>query len=260
MFPRTASQDRSRLFRIDLRALQLIRIVDVDRLPLCIKVDSAQSAFAMPVARGLGPAERQVHLGADGRRVYVSDAGVDITHGAEGLVDVASIDGRRKPIRNPVGDIDGLVESLATDQADHRPKYLFLGDAHLGIDVSEYRGLEEPSVRQVLLVERLASGLELGAFGLADLCVLLRGGNLLLVDLRAYFHGFVKAVADLQLLGAVHQAVGELAVGAFLHDHPAGRSATLTGGAERAPQDTIESQIEIGVVKNNDGVLSAHLE
>src|SRR6516165_10355790 len=41
---------------IDLSALQLVRVVDINRFPLRVEVDGAQAAFAMTVAGGFSTA------------------------------------------------------------------------------------------------------------------------------------------------------------------------------------------------------------
>src|SRR5215472_4896246 len=131
---------------IDLRALQLVGVVDINRFPLRVEVDGAQAAFPMPVAGGLSAAKRQVHFGADRRRVHVGDAGIDITHGQEGLIHIARIDRRREPIGHAVRDLNRLLESVTRDQTDHRAEDLFLGNSHLGVNFGEYRGFKKPSM------------------------------------------------------------------------------------------------------------------
>ena len=56
------------------------------------------------------------------------------------------------------------------------------------------------------------------------------------------------------------QAVDELGLHGAVRDHAAGGGAALAGGAERAPEDAFDGQVEIGVVHDDDGVLAAHLE
>ena len=51
-----------RLDLIDLGALQLAAEVDVDRLPLRENVEHLSSCFAMTIACGFGPAERQMYF------------------------------------------------------------------------------------------------------------------------------------------------------------------------------------------------------
>src|SRR5262249_21745627 len=134
------------LFRVvNLSALQTVRIIDVEGFPLRVEVDGAQATFAVSVARGLGPAEGQVYLRADGGRVHVGDTGVEVTHGAERLVDVAGVNGRREPVRNAVGDVDGLLEVLAWNHAHHGTEDFFLSNAHVRVNVSEHSWFEEPT-------------------------------------------------------------------------------------------------------------------
>src|SRR5215212_895898 len=88
----TSSPSRSRagLFRrVDLGALQLAGVVDVDRLPFREDVERGLTCLAVAVPRVLGAAEGKVYLGADRTRVDVRDAGVEVPHGAKSLVDVA---------------------------------------------------------------------------------------------------------------------------------------------------------------------------
>src|SRR5262245_52543 len=73
---------------VDLRALELARVVDVDRLPLGEDVERRLAGLAVAVAGVLRAAEGQVNLGADGAGVDVRDPGLEIAHGAESTVDV----------------------------------------------------------------------------------------------------------------------------------------------------------------------------
>src|SRR5262249_30590612 len=83
-----------RLFRIvNLSALQAVRVINVNGLPLRVKIDCAQAAFAMAVARGLGSAEREMYFRADGRRVHIGDSGIDVAHSAERLLNVTGVKG-----------------------------------------------------------------------------------------------------------------------------------------------------------------------
>src|ERR1700678_2818247 len=65
----------SLVFAVDLRLLQLVGIIHVDRLPLGVEINRADSAFAMAVAGGLRPAEWQVHFRAAGGGVGVGGGG-----------------------------------------------------------------------------------------------------------------------------------------------------------------------------------------
>src|SRR5438477_6159331 len=89
---------------INLRALQPVRVVHVHGFPLGVKIDCTNAALAVSVPRGLHPSEGQVHLGADGGRIDVSDARMQVAHRGERLVHVARVDGRRQAVLNAIGD------------------------------------------------------------------------------------------------------------------------------------------------------------
>src|ERR1700678_4517785 len=78
--------------RIDLGSLQAVGIVYVDCFPRGVKIERAGSAFAMPVAGLLHPAEGQMNLSPNGRRVDISDTGFQVTHCLQGQVYVAGIE------------------------------------------------------------------------------------------------------------------------------------------------------------------------
>src|SRR5207253_8924151 len=85
---------------IDLRALELARVVDVDRLPLGEDVERRLTCLTVSVPRVLRAAKRQVHLGADRAGVDVGDAGLEVAHRPERAVDVAREDRRRQAEAN----------------------------------------------------------------------------------------------------------------------------------------------------------------
>jgi len=114
-----------------LRALQLPRVIDVDRLPLGEDVERGLARLAVAVARALDAAERQVHLGADRARVDVGDPGLEVSHRAEGDVHVAGEDRRREPELDPVRDANRLVHVGDRDQCRRRAEDL-LQDPLLG--------------------------------------------------------------------------------------------------------------------------------
>src|SRR4051794_24328008 len=92
---------------VDLRALQLAAVVDVDALPLGEDVEDLRARLAVAVARGLRAAEGEVYFGADGRGVDVEDARVHLLHRAEGAVDVRGVDRGRQAVAHAVAYLDG---------------------------------------------------------------------------------------------------------------------------------------------------------
>ena len=160
--------------RIDLRALQPVREIDVARISIGCRSRLLPGRLRDVRCRLLCAAERQMDFRADRRSIHVSNAGVNVAHGAERLVDVARVHRRRETIRHAIRDLDCFVEVIHWDQAEHRPEDLFLGDAHLRIHVTEDGRLEEPAISVVGRVQRLAAGFQFRAFILADLDVLRR--------------------------------------------------------------------------------------
>src|SRR5581483_9753317 len=156
---------------VDLCALQLARVVDVDRLPLGEDVKRRLAGLAVAVSGVLRPAEREMHLGADGAGVHVRDAGLEIAHRAERRVDVAREDRGREPVLDAVRHADGLVEVAHLDERRDRTEDLLLRDAHLWVDVPEDRRPVVEPAREVALGCRLAAGQESGALVAADLRV-----------------------------------------------------------------------------------------
>ena len=76
-------------YRVDLRALQPAGVVHVAHLGLRVELVDLPAALAVAVAGRLHAAERQMRLGADGRRVDVGDAVVELLHRAEREIHVA---------------------------------------------------------------------------------------------------------------------------------------------------------------------------
>src|SRR6267142_556617 len=249
------------LFRVvDLSALELVGIVDVEGLPFGVEVDGGDSGFAVAVAGFLGAAERQVGFGADGWGVHIDDAGEQVADGVKGAIHVARVDRGREAVGHAVGYFHGFFQASDGDYRNHRAEDFFLRDAHLWIAVAEHRRFVEPTFGEGAVSQAMASGEELGAFGLADLHVLHDGFELLLVDAGTHVDSWVEAIADFQFFGAGYQARSEFAVDGFVNGDPAGGGAALTGGAETAPDGAVDGEVEIGVVHHYDDVLAAHLE
>src|SRR5271170_1588826 len=113
---------------VDLGLLQFVRVIDVDGLPLGVEVDRANAAFAVAVAGGFGAAEGQMHFGADGGRVDVGDAGVEVANGGEGLVHIFGVERGGQAVLDAVGDLDGIFQVIAGDDGDDGAEDFFLCD------------------------------------------------------------------------------------------------------------------------------------
>src|ERR1035438_2184109 len=131
---------------INLRPQQLIRVIDIHRLP-CRKEVDGSIAFAMPIPCVFDAAEGQMHFRADGGGVDVGDAGFKVSDCGEGAIYVLCVEGCREPVFNGVGNLDGLLEGLKFNQAYYRAEDFFTSDAHVGSDSAEYGRLKVSAVR-----------------------------------------------------------------------------------------------------------------
>ena len=80
------------------------------------------------------------------------------------------------------------------------------------------------------------------------------------VDERADVGRRVEAVAETQALRARLEPLEQPVDDRPLDDDPRGGRAALAGRAERAPQDPVGGEIEVGVGQDDDAVLAAELE
>src|ERR1043166_9683373 len=182
---------------INLRALKLAAVVNVNALPLAEDVEDLRAGLAVAVARRLRAAEGEVNFRADGGGVDVEDAGVHLVHRVEGAVHVLRVDGGREAVAHAVADLDGLFERGDGDDGRHRPEDFLLRDAHVCRGVGEDGRLDEVAAGVLALLQPASAAGEAGAvFTLTDpdlaenLC---DGGG---VDDRADIGLLVEAVAD----------------------------------------------------------------
>src|SRR4029077_4733945 len=197
---------------------------------------------------------------ADRRSIDVSDAGLKVADCRKCLVHVLRVQRRRQAVFDVIGDRDGIFEIVAGDDRNHGPENLFLRNAHLGIDLGENSGLEEPAVLIFTLVEPVAASYKFRAFGFPDLDVVQVSVELVLVHRRTHLDGLVETIADLDFLRARDEVIDELVVNAFLNDDAAGRGAALSGGAESAPESALDSEFEVSVVEHDHRILAAEFE
>src|ERR1700681_2296066 len=201
-----------------------------------------------------------MHLGADSRRVDVSDSGVQVAHGGECLVHVLVIESGRQSVLNAVGDSDRVFQIFAGDDGHDRSENFLLRDAHLGVDIDKYGRLHEVAMLVFALVEAVAAAFHLRTFGFANFYVVEVGLELGFVDGRAHLGTLIQAVANFQTLSAIHVALHEFGVHDFLHDDAAGGGAALAGGPEAAPEAAFDGKVEVGVVEHNHRIFPAELQ
>ena len=157
----------------------------------------------MAVAGLLGTAEGQVGLRANGRRVHVDTSGVQIASGLEGAVHVARIDGGGQTIRHTIRYVDSLLKSVDGDYRHHRAKDLLLRHAHFRRAIAKHGRRVEPA----LVVEPLAAGEQVAAFGEAELDEALDGLAVRAGDERALHHLDVVGRDELPGHGQAHRRV-----------------------------------------------------
>src|SRR5260370_9184721 len=198
-----------RLVVVDLRPLQLVRIIDVDGLPFREEIDGRDRRFAMPVASLLGAAEGQMRLGPNRRRVHVNDSGVKVARGLKSLIHIARINRRRQSVRNAVSHFNSLLEAIDWNDRDDGTKNLFLRDAHLRRAIAKYGRGVEPALLERAAFETIPPGEELGPFVLANFDVAHHGLQLLLVDTWSHIYIRIKTYAPPYRFHTVHNAVND---------------------------------------------------
>src|ERR1044071_2581427 len=68
---------------VDLGPLEVAGVVDVDRLPLGVRLERRMTGFAVAVAGALDAAEREVCFRPDRPGVHVADPSLEVVHGPE---------------------------------------------------------------------------------------------------------------------------------------------------------------------------------
>src|SRR5206468_794972 len=149
------------LFRVDLRLLEPPGVVDVDGLPVGELLQRRRPGLSGVRGPGLlRPAERQLDLGPDRRRVDVGDAGLELVHGAECPPEIVRVDGRAEAVLHGVCDRDRIFVVFRLEHREHRPEDLFLGQPLLAVH-REDRGRDEESAVVHAAGQLLAAGEEL---------------------------------------------------------------------------------------------------
>src|SRR5436305_7904822 len=113
---------------------------------------------------------------------------------------------------------------------------------------------------EITFVQPFAAALQLGTFTLANFDVFQVSLQLPLVDRRTHVGGLVETIADSQFARALDQAANELAVHTFLHNDATGCSAALPCSAKSSPQSAFESQLQIGIIEHDHGILPAQFQ
>src|SRR5690349_19992656 len=195
---------------VNLRTLQAVGVINVKRLPFGVELDGGRAGFAVAVAGALGAAESELDFGADGGRIYINDAGLEVPHGAVGPVHIPRVDRSRKAIFHVVGDLDGLIKTIEGKQRHHRAEDFLLSDMHGAIQIGNNRGFMETAAGQFAGVGAMSSDDKPGVLFLSDLDVLDDRLQLRLIDQRADFGPGIEPITDLERAHALREAVEKL--------------------------------------------------
>ncbi len=125
-----AGRDACRLGRLGCvpqRALDLQVLLEAELAPLAA------------VAASLVSAERRIQVE---RVVDRHLAGPDPARKRAGRIEVRGRNIARKTVFRVVGDVDGLIEIVVGQDAQHRAEDLFAGDRHVVVDLGEHRRLD----------------------------------------------------------------------------------------------------------------------
>ena len=163
---------------------------------------------------------------------------------ASALSIAAGEDPRLEPVAGRVGEGDPLLERLVGRDRAHRPEDLLAGDLHVGGDVREHGGLDQP----VLLAA--------GEHGRAARPGLLDPGDDPLlrvgVDHRPDVGLLVRRVADLERLDLGDEARDEVVVGGAADVDPLHGDAALPGEGEGVAGELRRGLLDVGVRLDED--------
>jgi len=132
-----------------------------------------KSSFASPCSRNVSLEEffrpPKGTCGAEPRDlVDLRDAGLAALDEAFGLSVGLGENACREPVVDVVCHRERLLEVVDPNDREHRPEDLFLGEAHVRVDVREHRGLDEKAVLVDAAGQPRAARLEGGAFLVSD--------------------------------------------------------------------------------------------
>src|SRR3954463_296159 len=111
---------------VDLGPLELAGVVDIADLRLGIELVDLPSTLPVAIAGCLDAAEREVRLGPDGGCVDISDAVVQLLHGAEGQVDAPGVNRAGESVSHVVVHPDCLIKRFYPYHTENRSENLLL--------------------------------------------------------------------------------------------------------------------------------------
>jgi len=183
-------------------------------------------------------------------------ASLNLLGGNVSGVPAFSVDGTGEAIVGVVGNRDALFDGLELDDVEHGSKDFLSALAHAVVSVGENGGLNEESIS----VNSFASDDKFSAGLLADVNVahdFIGGG---LRDLRSHKRALLVPGTNWHLAGQGDESVDKSIVGVLLHQHAGRLDTELTRVAESLLVGVQSGFVQIGVVEDNEGTLSAELK
>src|SRR5437867_624689 len=216
----------------------------------------ARLAPLAAVARLFVAAEGGAQVGL--RAVHVDVAGADLPGHPARALEVAGGHVAREPVGRVVGDADRVRLVLVWDDGEDRPEDLLARDRHVVADVGEYRGLHEVPLADALRAAGAARH-ELRALLDALLDETLHLLELRLARERADGGALGERVPHLYGLGGALRRRGGLGHPGARDEHTRGRVARLAGVESAALHAGRDRLLEVGVVQDDVGRLTAEL-
>src|SRR5688572_24849643 len=140
--------------RVQLRLLQLPRVVPVHGLPAGELIEHPHARLPGAVAALAVTAERQVRLGPGRRVVDAHHSGGNAGAEPEGLVRVRGVDRARQAVARLVAQLDRLVQVRVLHDADDRAERLLEEQLVVGTHTGNDCGVVEEAVRTSETVAR----------------------------------------------------------------------------------------------------------
>jgi len=88
-----------------------------------------------------------VRLGANRRRIYVDNAGVEIKSAWKARFNVSRVNRKPQPVRNAVGHLDRVFQTMDGNHGHHGPEDLLLGDCGMVGSSRRRPSAREPGLR-----------------------------------------------------------------------------------------------------------------
>lgn len=221
-----------------------------------VLVDSDLLAALLAVSGLLDPAKRRLR-GGRVTRVHTDHAGLEVLQHAPHAVDVLGEGVAGQAHAGVVGELDDLFLGLEPVQRQDGCEGLLARDEHVLGHVRDDGRFEEVAALVGDLVAaqddvgaELARVLDLGE-GLVDTAG--RGDG-------AHGGALGGAVADDQLAGALLEHLRDLVVHAGLDVDAVGGHAGLAGVAPLEGHELVDGLVEVGVVEDDEGAVTAQLE